>query len=416
MAEFAQPQQNPYEDRITSILQKRAQPYSPDQYGLAGEAAVLRAQAGGEGNVQKILEATLGAQDQRELESTKGLYDIFEQKRSQGDAQSKALFDRISMFTGGDPDGTAMFLNELHNDPEVIDPSNAYQIMTKLAGIAKKTGYTSLDSQVKRAQIASANALANQRQTGGGGSSVFAQTMAAIDADPNLKQLPTIDKIRMAQNRLGTNLTIGSDGTVDAMTGAAESMGQIKKSEGFGRKVGELQGASFANLPKTEASLRSAEQKNTLVTSKIDQIIPRVSGLTAGFGGTALSKIPGSDARDLQRDIDTVLANIGFNELQEMRNNSPTGGALGSIAVQELNLLQSVKANLQQDQSPEQLVRNLQEAKLTIQQSNQRIREAYERDRQILGDAAQQNIGDQLPPQVPSEDPIEAELRRRGAL
>jgi hypothetical protein len=416
MVDFAQSEQNPYEDRITAILQKRAQPYSSDQYGLAGESAVLRAQAGGEGNIEKILQATLGQQQDNELQTTKTLYDMFEQKRSQGDAQSKALFDRISMFTGGDPEGTALFLDELHNDPEVIDPSNAYQIMTKLAGIAKKTGYTSLDSQMKRAQIASANALANQRQTGGGGSSVFAQTMAAIDADPNLRQLPTIDKIRMAQNRLGTNLTIGADGSVNPMDGAAQAAGTMKEAEQFGSAVGKNKGQGFANLPKAEASLRSAEQKNTLVTSKIDQIIPRVGGLTAGFGGTALSKIPGSDARDLQRDIDTVLANIGFNELQEMRNNSPTGGALGSIAVQELNLLQSVKANLQQDQSPEQLVRNLQEAKLTIQQSNQRIREAYERDRQILGEAAQQNIGDQLPPQMPSEDPIEAELRRRGAL
>ena len=38
-----------------------------------------------------------------------------------------------------------------------------------------------------------------------------------------------------------------------------------------------------------------------------------------------------------------------------MRDASPTGGALGQVAVQELVALQSTIASLDQDQSPQQL-------------------------------------------------------------
>jgi hypothetical protein len=49
--------------------------------------------------------------------------------------------------------------------------------------------------------------------------------------------------------------------------------------------------------------------------------------------------------------------------LQAMRDMSPTGGALGSIAVRELELLQSTLGSLDIGQSHDQLVRNLQAVK-----------------------------------------------------
>lgn len=75
---------------------------------------------------------------------------------------------------------------------------------------------------------------------------------------------------------------------------------------------------------------------------------------TAGFGGMAAS-IPMTDARDLSAKLETVKANLGFDRLQQMREQSPTGGALGAVAVQELTALQSTVASLDQLQKPEQL-------------------------------------------------------------
>ena len=79
-----------------------------------------------------------------------------------------------------------------------------------------------------------------------------------------------------------------------------------------------------------------------------------VSGFTAGAGGL-LSSVPLTNAKDLAARLTTIKSNLGFDRLQQMRDASPTGGALGQVAVQELIALQSTIASLDQTQSPAQL-------------------------------------------------------------
>lgn len=78
-----------------------------------------------------------------------------------------------------------------------------------------------------------------------------------------------------------------------------------------------------------------------------------------GMGGNILSRVPGTEAYDVAALTQTIRANIGFDRLQRMRAESPTGGALGNVTVQELARLESVMGNLEQAQSQEQFVRNL---------------------------------------------------------
>lgn len=81
----------------------------------------------------------------------------------------------------------------------------------------------------------------------------------------------------------------------------------------------------------------------------------------AGFWTTGpLSALPlNTPARDLNASLDTIKANLSFNELARMRSESPTGGALGSIAVRELDLLGSTVASLDQAQSQQELLRSM---------------------------------------------------------
>ena len=61
-----------------------------------------------------------------------------------------------------------------------------------------------------------------------------------------------------------------------------------------------------------------------------------------GVGGveyTLLRFLPITDARELSGKISTVQAALAFGKLQEMRDNSPTGGALGNVSNLELGLL-----------------------------------------------------------------------------
>lgn len=87
--------------------------------------------------------------------------------------------------------------------------------------------------------------------------------------------------------------------------------------------------------------------------------IEKSPGWTTGLGGSVMSNIPGSSAKNLNSLLTTIKANIGFDRLQQMREASPTGGALGQVAVQELQSLQSVLGSVEQAQDPEQLSFNL---------------------------------------------------------
>jgi len=90
------------------------------------------------------------------------------------------------------------------------------------------------------------------------------------------------------------------------------------------------------------------------VINEVKQARDKVSGFTAG-AGALLSVVPLTEAKDLSKRLNTIKANLGFDRLQQMRDASPTGGALGQVAVQELIALQSTIASLDQDQSPAQL-------------------------------------------------------------
>ncbi len=91
------------------------------------------------------------------------------------------------------------------------------------------------------------------------------------------------------------------------------------------------------------------------VMTALDQGVIPVTGL---IGGTA-ANVPGTAAYDVAKTLDTIRANVGFDKLQQMRESSPTGGALGQVSEMENRLLQSVLGNLTQSQSEAQFRYNL---------------------------------------------------------
>ena len=100
-----------------------------------------------------------------------------------------------------------------------------------------------------------------------------------------------------------------------------------------------------------------------IVSEDIDRALAIVEEnpfFTTGLGGQLLSGIGGTQARDLEGLIGTIRGNIGFDRLQQMREASPTGGALGAVSERELATLESVLGNLETSQSAEQLSRNLE--------------------------------------------------------
>lgn len=193
-----------------------------------------------------------------------------------------------------------------------------------------------------------------------------------VPVEVNGQSLAPARGVQTIDDGTGTRIISGATG---AQVGRVEKdiVGR-EKAEAVGKAAGELE----VTFPKATAALRSVSEGQRVVMTTIDDAINRVNGFSAGLAGTLLSKIGGTEATDLKRALLTIKGNIGFDKLQDMRANSPTGGALGQVAVQELETLQSVLGSLEQDQTPAQLRRNLLAVRDTLQRF-QRLREqAYE--------------------------------------
>jgi len=78
--------------------------------------------------------------------------------------------------------------------------------------------------------------------------------------------------------------------------------------------------------------------------------------------------------------LDTIKANVGFDKLQNMRDNSKTGGALGQVSELENKLLQAVNGALDPAQR-DQLEQNLSNIKVlyieVLEEKRQQLKKHY---------------------------------------
>lgn len=139
-----------------------------------------------------------------------------------------------------------------------------------------------------------------------------------------------------------------------------------------------------ARLAARKEALRQegAMRRADIVIKKVDEAMSQTGFWTTGLIGDIRSTLPGrltgSGAYDLDKTIDTIKANIGFKELQEMKEASPTGGALGQIAVRELELLQSVVASIDKGQDRALLIKNLKQVKTHFENWKKAVQMANE--------------------------------------
>jgi hypothetical protein len=98
------------------------------------------------------------------------------------------------------------------------------------------------------------------------------------------------------------------------------------------------------------------------VNHNIDRMMANVDRWAVG-SGSLLQWVPESDALEMRNDLDLLKANLAFDRLQQMRDSSPTGGALGQVSELELRLLESAMASLSQGLSPEAFKERLSDVK-----------------------------------------------------
>lgn len=257
---------------------------------------------------------------------------------------------------------------DVSQEPAQFDPNYVRQATMSLLDandritLAMKQAESEMNQDLTRAKIGTEQAqagaygaLANQRNAAAGLNSANARrAMQPVSGPMNTTGQDMYSVSESASTNVPTSMTASEKRALD-----------------YNQK-------QRAMASKALASTQAFHSKMENITKKIDEVLPRIGATTAGFIGSNLATFPGTPAHDLEKDLDTIKANFGFQELQEMRNNSPTGGALGAVTERELALLQSVYSNLENSQSAPQLKKNLTDARKQIVDSWNRVAKAYE--------------------------------------
>jgi len=162
--------------------------------------------------------------------------------------------------------------------------------------------------------------------------------------------------------------------------GPEQEEGYIKKVEEI-KQEAKLGAARMDDLirmrPKAFSSLGAFKQKTNFMKDNIAQALNNISGWSTEFG-SALSGWPGSQAQALKTILNTIKANVGFQALQEMRANSPTGGALGQVSERELAYLQATLGDIAQEQDGAILAEKLRAMQRQIEGMHGRLQQAYD--------------------------------------
>lgn len=121
-----------------------------------------------------------------------------------------------------------------------------------------------------------------------------------------------------------------------------------------------------------QAESESQEQQRTgQRATYVDVVLDEISSVrnmvenqgpltpVTGFMGARMRSVEGSPAFDMAQRISTIKGNTAFTRLEQMREASKTGGALGSITEGELELLSNTLGALNPDMSDAEFLRTL---------------------------------------------------------
>ena len=150
--------------------------------------------------------------------------------------------------------------------------------------------------------------------------------------------------------------TVIEGSKTDTLRKAAE-----KKQEALDEKKElseeRVKSSSKIVLDEIERAEKLIKENPYLTTGVVGKTLKDLGSLE--FISSIFGKKDLNPATDLKSLLMTVQSNIGFDRLDAMRKESPTGGALGQVAVKELDFLQASLGSLQQEQSSTQLLENL---------------------------------------------------------
>lgn len=280
-------------------------------------------------------------------------------------------FERANMALYQSGAGIARGTGQLLGGDEQLNRATALRQLAGQFDLTTPEGlqqFASAASQIDPRVAMQASAEAQRRQVlaleGTKTQADIAKT--ELDIKANERKIAQDEKLRAELNAIPSNATdeqilsvFRKYGNPDVVVRALEASSVKKAALEQKQVLTDLKNYEKAETEKAKVNAATASADRIINT--VDEAIPLVGITTAGVAGAL--NIPGTDGRNLEEALKTIKANLGFDRLQQMRDASKTGGALGQVAVKELEALQASIASLDRGQSPDVLKRNLEDVK-----------------------------------------------------
>jgi len=202
-------------------------------------------------------------------------------------------------------------------------------------------------------------------------------TKTAADAALERAKVAADAKIEAARERGATALQIAQLQT-DTKRELAQLAISLKESASAELLTPKEKQKREAGYPQATSAISSFETKADSFVKDIEKLrdSPGLSEIT----GFAAGRIPGitANGRAAQALYDKIVAKGGFQALQDLRDASKTGGALGNVSNQEGKQLTASFAAIDRRQDAKDVKAALDQAIGDIQGSKTRLREAYD--------------------------------------
>jgi hypothetical protein len=157
----------------------------------------------------------------------------------------------------------------------------------------------------------------------------------------------------------------------------SEAAGQTPASEFTGVTAKEKQKRE-ADYPTATATLKSFDQQSDNFISDMERLrnhpgLSQISGILAGrIGGIT------SEGREAKALYDKIKAKGGFQAIQDLKNQSKTGSALGGVSNEEGRKLDASFAAIDRVQDAPSIQKALDDAVMQLRNSKQILRDKYD--------------------------------------
>jgi hypothetical protein len=172
---------------------------------------------------------------------------------------------------------------------------------------------------------------------------------------------------------------------VDPVTGKQVFVSREEALRGRMTPAASMEGLAPREIQKRESVLPQATSAVKGFEAKSDSFVKDLTALRDHPGlnqitGLVAGRVPAvtGAGRAAQALYDKVIAKGGFQALQDLRDASKTGGALGNVSNQEGKQLASSFAAINRTQDANDMKAALDQAIADVQGSRTRIREAYD--------------------------------------